>query len=105
MADLETRQNIVSPGKLPPQDLEAEMSVLGSLMVDKDAITKVLDFLEPRDFYRPIHRDVYEAAQTLFEKGEPIDLLSIASALKAPPGARLCPAVVLLTSQDPKQIG
>lgn len=56
--------------------------MLGSLMMDKDAILKVADFLEPRDFYRKVHQLIYQAAEELFEKGEPVDLLSMASKLK-----------------------
>ena len=67
---------------LPPQAIEAEVSLLGSLMMDKDAILKVADFLEPRDFYKKAHQTIYQAAEELFEKGEPIDLLSLASKLK-----------------------
>ena len=68
--------------KLPPQSLEAEKSLLGSLMLDKDAIFKVADFLQPRDFYKKAHQEVYIAVTELFEKGEPIDLLSVSSRLK-----------------------
>lgn len=71
-----------TPDKLPPQNLEAEVSLLGSLMLDKDAFLKVGDFLETRDLYKKTHRNIYQAMQDLFEKGEPIDLLSVASRLK-----------------------
>ena len=70
------------PEKLPPQSIEAEHSLLGSLMLDKNAILKVVDFLQPRDFYRGIHQEIYGAMQELFDKGEPIDLLSVANRLK-----------------------
>src|SRR3989339_358068 len=68
--------------KLPPQSIEAEMCLLGSLMLQKDAIIKVADFLQPDDFYKTTHQVMYEAMQELFEKGDPIDLLSVASRLK-----------------------
>ncbi|MBZ1345464.1 MAG: replicative DNA helicase [Candidatus Nealsonbacteria bacterium] len=70
------------PDKLPPQSIEAEKSLLGCLMLDKNAIIKVADFLQPRDFYKGIHREIYLACQKLFEKGEPIDLLSVSTVLK-----------------------
>ncbi len=70
------------PEKLPPQSIEAEMSLLGGLMLDKDAIAKVADFLEPRDFYRGSHQLIYQVMQELFEKGDPIDILSVSSRLK-----------------------
>ena len=68
--------------KLPPQSIEAEQSLLGCLMIDKNAIVKVVDFLIPRDFYREIHQEIYQSCQELFEKGEPIDILSVSNRLK-----------------------
>ncbi len=68
--------------KLPPQNLEAEESVLGALMIDKDAIVKVADLLAPGDFYKPIHNQIYEAALYLFEKNQPVDILSVTNRLK-----------------------
>ncbi len=70
------------PDKLPPQCLEAEVSLLGSLMLDKNAIVKVVDFLQPRDFYKDIHKEIYLAMAELFERREPIDLLSLSTRLK-----------------------
>ncbi len=70
------------PDKLPPQSIEAEKSLLGSLLINKDAIVKVVDFLQSRDFYQGLHQEIYYAMQELFEKGEPIDLLSVANRLK-----------------------
>lgn len=71
-----------TPEKLPPQNIEAEKSLLGSLMLDKNAIIKVADFLQPKDFYKGIHQEIYSAMQNLFEKTEPIDLLSVSARLK-----------------------
>jgi len=68
--------------KLPPQSIEAEQSLLGCLMIDKNAIIKVADFLQAGDFYRGIHQEIYQVCRELFEKGEPIDLLSVAGKLK-----------------------
>jgi len=68
--------------KLPPQNIEAEKSLLGSLMLDKNAIIKVADFLQTRDFYKPDHQEIYQAILELFEKSDPIDLLSVSSRLK-----------------------
>ncbi|MFC1629683.1 replicative DNA helicase [Patescibacteria group bacterium] len=70
------------PDKLPPQSIEAEQSLLGSLMLDKSAITKVADFLTTRDFYKKNHQEIYQAITDLFEKGEPIDFLSVSTRLK-----------------------
>ena len=66
---------------LPPQNIEAERSVLGSLIIDRGAINKVADFLRPEDFYNRAHQNIYKAVFTLFEKREPIDLLSISNKL------------------------
>jgi len=68
--------------RLPPQNLEAEESVLGALMIDKDAIIKVADRLAPADFYKAHHGQIYEAILKLFERHEPIDILSVTSKLK-----------------------
>ena len=67
---------------LPPQNLEAEKSLLGSLLLDKESINKVLDFLKPEDFYSRAHQIIYENVVKLFEKREPIDLLSLSNKLK-----------------------
>lgn len=67
--------------RLPPQNIEAEQSVLGSLMLDKDAIIKVSDILKKDDFYRTAHQFIFETAMELFEQNEPIDLLSVSNRL------------------------
>jgi len=68
--------------KLPPQNLEAEVSTLGALLLDKDAIIKVVDILEPYDFYKDAHRQIYEAMAELYEARTPIDILSLSSRLQ-----------------------
>jgi replicative DNA helicase len=68
--------------KLPPQNLEAEQSVLGALMLDKNAIINVGDILIPEDFYKPAHVKIYDTILKLYEKREPIDILSVTSKLK-----------------------
>lgn len=70
------------PEKLPPQSIEAEKSVLGCLMLDKNAIIKVVDFLKPKDFYKAIHQEIYKVMVELFEKENPIDLLAVSDRLK-----------------------
>ncbi len=67
--------------KIPPHNIEAEQSVLGSLLIDKDAIIKVADIINPEDFYRDTHQLIYQAMLELFEKREPIDLLSLSNRL------------------------
>lgn len=70
------------PNKLPPQNIDAEKSLLGSLILDKNAILKIVDFLTNKDFYQGIHQQIYQAIIELFEKGEPVDLLSVSARLK-----------------------
>ncbi len=70
------------PEKLPPQNIEAEKSLLGCLMIDPDAILKVVDFLMPRDFYKEAHQKIYQSMVDLFERREPIDVLNVSSRLK-----------------------
>ena len=70
-------------GLIPPQNLEAEMSVLGSILLDKDSITKVADILNPRDFYKEAHAIIYKAMFELYGKGDPIDLVTVSNKLEA----------------------
>ena len=70
------------PDKLPPQNIEAEKCLLGSLMIDRNAIVKVVDFLKPEDFYKSSHQEIYQAMQELFERSEPIDFISLSNRLK-----------------------
>jgi replicative DNA helicase len=69
-------------GRVPPQDLDAEISVLGAILLDKDAMWKVADILGPEDFYKKAHQFIFQAFLDLFSKGEPIDVLSASSRLK-----------------------
>ena len=68
--------------KIPPHDEAAESAVLGALMIDKNAILKVADILIPVDFYKGAHKKIYDAALALYEKHNPIDILSISNYLK-----------------------
>ncbi len=63
--------------RIPPQDIEAEMSVIGSLMLDKEAIFKVVDYLHAVDFYKPLHKEIYESILDVFKGREPIDILTV----------------------------
>lgn len=70
------------PTKIPPHSPEAEKSTLGALLIDKDSIIKVADFLLPEDFYFDNNALIYQAILDLFHKHTPIDLLTLANALK-----------------------
>ncbi|OGI31463.1 MAG: replicative DNA helicase [Candidatus Moranbacteria bacterium RIFCSPLOWO2_12_FULL_48_12] len=68
--------------RVPPHNLEAETSVLGSLMLDKDAVIKIADLLKVGDFYKDDHNVIYETMLALYEDREPIDVLSLANKLE-----------------------
>jgi len=68
--------------KLPPQNIDAEKSVLGALMLDKDAIIRVANLIRLGDFYKDIHNLIYETMLDLYEKREPIDVLSLSNRLE-----------------------
>lgn len=70
------------PDKLPPQNSEAEQSLLGCLMLDKDAIIKIVDSIRAEDFYKDIHQEIYQAMADLYERTEPIDILSVSARLR-----------------------
>ncbi len=66
----------------PPQALEAEQAALGSLLIDKDAVIKIADLLTPEDFYSDKHRMVYDAMLTLYQRHDPIDIVSLSATLQ-----------------------
>lgn len=74
----------VEPGfdRQPPQDLPAEQSVLGGMMLSKDAIADVVEVLRPGDFYRPAHQAVYDCVLDLYGRGEPADPITVAAELE-----------------------
>ncbi len=75
-------QNQSQTKGLLPQNIEAEKSILGCLLIDKNAIVKIIDSFEPRDFYKKDHREIYQAICDLFERGIEVDILSVSSRLK-----------------------
>jgi len=68
--------------RLPPQDIEAEQSVLGSILIDKEAFYKIIDKLSSYDFYLDTHKKIYDTMVELAEKSKPLDILSVGSRLK-----------------------
>ena len=68
--------------KLPPQNLDAEAAVLGSVLIDKNAVFQVADILAPSDFYSPQHEKIFEAILGLYEKRQPIDVMTLTNYLK-----------------------
>jgi len=67
--------------RTPPQDLEAERSVLGGMMISKDAIADVIEQIRGTDFYRPAHETIYDAVIDLYGRGEPADAITVADEL------------------------
>jgi replicative DNA helicase len=67
--------------RTPPQDVEAEQSVLGAMMMSKDAIADVVETLRGADFYRPAHEQIYNAITDLYGRGQPVDPLMVSDSL------------------------
>lgn len=72
----------MSEERIPPQNLQAEQSVLGSLLLDKNAIIKAIEILRPDSFYRDAHKYIYESILELFDKGQPVDLITVTEILR-----------------------
>jgi replicative DNA helicase len=75
-------QQLYEIGKLPPQAVELEEAVIGALMLEKDALTAVIDILQPKSFYKEAHGRIFTAIQNLFQRSEPIDILTVTQELK-----------------------
>ncbi|NYH52767.1 replicative DNA helicase [Nocardiopsis arvandica] len=63
--------------RTPPHDIQAEQSVLGGMLLSKDAITQVVEIIRSVDFYRPAHQIIYDSIINLFSRGEPVDAISV----------------------------
>ena len=74
--------------RLPPQSLEAEQSVLGAILIDREPIIEVAEFLRPEDFYRQANGSIYAAMLELFERREPVDIVTVAETLERKRRAR-----------------
>ncbi len=72
---------VLEPGRIPPQNLEAERSFLGAIMIDKEIMLRVADQISADDFYKHAHTHIFESISGLYEKGEPLDILTISSHL------------------------
>ncbi len=78
----EIAEALIGDEFLPPQDLQAEKYVLASILIDSTSLLKILDFLKPEDFYSTAHRLIYKACLSLFEKDEPIDIVTLHNELE-----------------------
>src|SRR5262245_17238302 len=68
--------------RIPPQNLEAESSVLGAILIENEAINRAVEIVKPDDFYRPSHQKIFRAMIKLTDRREPIDLITLAECLK-----------------------
>ncbi len=68
-------------GKIPPHDIDAEQAVIGSMLTDKDAVVDSIEILKPDDFYRQDNKTIYEAILNLYNRAEPIDIITVKSEL------------------------
>ncbi len=82
MANELQKINRTSIDKLPPQSVEAEESVIGALLVNPVSITRVVESLKPEHFYKPAHRTIYSTVVELFNKSEPIDVVTVSESLR-----------------------
>jgi replicative DNA helicase len=81
VVELPPRDDREAPDRTPPQDIAAEQSVLGAMMLSKDAIADVVEVLRSEDFYRPAHQLVYDVTLDLYGRGEPADAVTVAAEL------------------------
>lgn len=79
---LQTYTPLALDGKLQPQAPELEEAVLGAMMLEKEALSTVIDILKPEAFYKPAHQSVYRAIVDLFNESEPVDILTVTNRLK-----------------------
>ncbi|HHN64976.1 MAG TPA: replicative DNA helicase [Nitrospirae bacterium] len=84
--------------RLPPQNLEAEQSVLGAVLLDNEALLKALEIITPEDFYRDSHKKIFNAMIELFEKNEPIDIITLTDHLRMKDQLETIGGVSYLTS-------
>lgn len=70
-------------GKVPPHDIEAEQAVIGSMLTDKDAVIAAIEVLKEEDFYRDDNKAIYGAILNLYNRSEPIDIITLKAELTA----------------------
>lgn len=82
MAEKSLSKN-VSSGRIPPQDIDAEKSLIGALLISDAAFPNILELIKPHDFYDPRHRHIFHGMASLYNNHQPIDLITLQSILKA----------------------
>lgn len=68
--------------RIPPNSLEAEQSVLGAMLLDKEAISSAAEILQGEDFYREVHKEIFQAIVSIYNDGAPVDLITLTEKLK-----------------------
>lgn len=76
------QDHLAKAGRQPPQSIDTEKAVLGAILTDSQAVTRIIETLPAGSFYDPRHEDIYQAILLLFERGNPIDLVTVAEELK-----------------------
>jgi replicative DNA helicase len=79
MAIRVSKNPVEKQGRVPPQNTDAEQSLLGGILIDPEALNKIVDIVETDDFYREDHRTIFQTILDLYEKNEPIDLITVSS--------------------------
>ena len=79
----ETTRSTKNSGRVPPQDIVAEKSLLGAIILSNDVLPEVLTVIKPRDFYEQRHRDIFQAILDLYDQHKPVDLLTLTAELKS----------------------
>ena len=75
------QQGVPTEGRVPPQAVDVEMAVLGAMLLDKGAIAKTIEILDDTSFYKPSHQLIFAAMIGLFERSEPVDLITLVEEL------------------------
>jgi replicative DNA helicase len=80
--DVNASERSGAEGRVPPQAVDLEAAVLGAMVLEKEAIAKAIEVLDDTAFYRPAHQLIFQAMERLFERGEPVDVLTLIEELR-----------------------
>ena len=80
---MEEKSRSKDAGRVPPQDLDAEKSLLGAVMISENVLPNILTILKPHDFYESRHNIIFDAMCNLYDQHKPIDLLTLTNELKS----------------------
>ncbi len=80
--DFNTTQSGSTEGRVPPQAMEIEVAVLGAMLMEKEAVAKAIEILDETAFYKPAHQSIFQAMMSLFERSEPVDLITLTEELR-----------------------